>query len=106
MTAHSHTQRTQMERVQAMLLNGRVCATTFHQYRIPAGRNRVSELRADGWAIETHPCSQGHNHETHQIEYRLVHGPGCLCPWCRTAAPQAVTLFEMPAQMAPGGRRR
>lgn len=73
----------QMERVQAMLLRGPVCATTFLANYMSSARSRVAELRAAGWAIESPVCSLGHNHKTRQIMYRLVHGHGCRCPRCR-----------------------
>lgn len=73
---------TQMERVQAMLLNGPVCATTFLANYMSAARSRIAELRAAGWHIDSSTCDLGHAHRTRQIMYQLTHGNGCRCPRC------------------------
>lgn len=73
---------THMERIQAMLLNGPVCATTFYQVFMSSARSRISELRAEGWSIESVTCDLGHNHATRQIAYRLTHSGNCRCPRC------------------------
>ncbi len=70
---------THTERVKMMLRTRRaVCATTFLEANMPAARNRVGDLRRDGWVIDSkHRCQDAnHAHETRQIEYRLIAEPG------------------------------
>ncbi len=70
---------THTERVKMMLRTRRaVCATTFLEANMPAARNRVGDLRRDGWVIDSSRRCQdaNHAHETRQIEYRLISEPG------------------------------
>ena len=74
---------TQMVKVQRMLLNGPVCATTFLANYMSAARSRISELKRDfGWSIDAPVCDLGHNHKTRQIMYVLTHDGFCKCPRC------------------------
>ena len=63
-------------------------------------RNRISEMRAAGWAIEVRRC-QRHNHEGSIAEYRLTgEGPGTE----PTNDPEASTCLsgaEVPPTSAP-----
>ena len=70
---------THTERVKQMLRTRRaVCATTFLEAHMPAARNRVGDLRRDGWVIDSkHRCQDAdHRHDTRQIEYRLISEAG------------------------------
>lgn len=57
------------------LRNGTACANTFYSDARPTARNRISELRADGWTIETIRCNL-HHHDSHVVLYRLLGEPG------------------------------
>ena len=70
---------THTERVKLMLRTRRaVCATSFLDAQMPAARNRVGDLRRDGWVIDSkHRCQDAnHRHATYQIEYRLISEAG------------------------------
>ena len=63
------------EYVIAHLRNGTACANTFYREGRPSARNRISELRADGWTIETVRCDL-HSHDSNVVQYRLLGEPG------------------------------
>jgi len=50
------------------------CANTFYREGRPSARNRISELRQDGWWIDTDRCDL-HIHETRVVRYRLILRP-------------------------------
>ena len=91
--------RTQRDRVIHKLWdNETVCATTFWALKppIPAARNRISELRAEGWLIDTETCdNEWHQHDDHQIQYRKRYSIKCLCPRCKQ---------RFPREPEPGGK--
>ena len=62
---------TQKDYVLSWLTKGPLCATTILKEHIPRGAARVSDLKAEGWIIDTQTCQQ-HTHENRQIEYVLV----------------------------------
>jgi hypothetical protein len=64
----------QKDRVLAALTRGPLCATTLLDMRIPRGAARISDLKAEGWIIDSRTCQQ-HSHDTRQIEYVLVNPP-------------------------------
>ena len=47
-----------------------VCSTDLLKVHIPRGAARISELRADGYKIDTVTCVE-HGHRTRQIRYVL-----------------------------------
>ena len=71
---------TQKTRILAWLTQWPICSTTLLEQRIPRGAARISELRNDGWIIETRPCTQDHLHNSRQIEYVLLNSPGIMQP--------------------------
>ena len=64
----------QKDYVLSWLTKGPLCATTILKEHIPRGAARVSDLKAEGWIIDTQTCQQ-HSHTTRQIEYVLVNAP-------------------------------
>ena len=62
------------EYVIGHLRAGTACANTFYRDARPTARNRISELRAAGWAIKTVPCDL-HSHDSHVIRYQLLGEP-------------------------------
>lgn len=77
----------QRDRVIAMLADNEVvCATEFWREYMPAARNRISELRKEGWDIRTEQCKT-HGHEDPQVQYRKVYSQECKCPMCRMRFP-------------------
>ncbi len=70
---------TQKTRILAALTNGPLCSTTILGMHIPRGAARISDLRKEGWIVETRPCTQ-HSHDTRQIEYVLRNSPGVMMP--------------------------
>jgi len=64
-------------RILAQLTRRNLCSTTILAMRIPRGAARISELRSQGWQIETRECRQ-HTHPTRQIEYVLHNSPGVM----------------------------
>lgn len=80
---------TQRERVLALLREARecgVCAETMYATGLPNGRNRIGELRAEGWHIESAPCRDEHGPGYYR--YVLLHGPREVCPACRPGPAQ------------------
>lgn len=69
----------QKHRILAWLTQRNVCATTLLEMHIPRGAARISDLRREGWMIETRGCTQ-HSHITRQVEYVLHNSPGILHP--------------------------
>ncbi len=67
----------QKTRILAQLTRSPVCATTMLAMHIPRGAARISDLRSEGWLIETQECRQ-HTHQTRQIEYVLTNSPGVM----------------------------
>ncbi len=63
--------------ILAALTNGPLCATTILGMFIPRGAARISDLRSEGWLIETRECRQ-HTHQTRQVEYVLTNSPGVM----------------------------
>lgn len=51
-----------------------ICSTDLLRIRIPRGAARISELRAEGYVIDTVTCRQ-HGHNTRQIRYVLRREP-------------------------------
>ena len=60
----------QTEKILSKLQMGPVCGTTFLQMFIPRYAARIHELRRAGHQIQSERC-QLHDHETHQVVYRL-----------------------------------
>jgi len=60
--------------VIAHLMNGTACANTFYSQRRQAARNRISELRKDGWQIATVACNL-HHRDKRVVMYRLISRP-------------------------------
>lgn len=63
------------EYVVSHLRTGTACADTFYRDMRPTARNRISELRADGWVIATIRCDL-HEHDRRVVRYRLLGEPG------------------------------
>jgi len=68
---------TQKTRILSMLTRQPVCATLMLSMHIPRGAARISDLRKEGWLIETRECTQ-HTHRTRQVEYVLLNSPGVM----------------------------
>ncbi len=80
--------------ILAALTNGPLCSTTILGMFIPRGAARISDLRAEGWIVETRPCSK-HSHDTRQIEYVLRNTPGRMLPaMARHARPSIFPTVE------------
>ncbi len=60
--------------VIAHLMVGTACANTFYSQRRQDARNRISELRKDGWQIATVECNL-HHHDKRVVMYRLISRP-------------------------------
>ncbi len=69
----------QKTRILALLTRSPICATTMLAMHIPRGAARISDLRTEGWLIETRECRQ-HSHQTRQVEYVLTNSPGVMQP--------------------------
>ena len=74
----------QKDRVLADLrraLRRGVCAERWYAGGIPNARNRISELRGEGWCIASFPCPDEHG--PGYFKYALLHGRGRTCNVCR-----------------------
>lgn len=82
-------ERTQKARVLSDLraagLRG-VCSEEWYSRAIPNARNRVVELKRDGWCISSAPC--GNDHGPGYFRYVIIHGPGRTCRVCRPVPEQ------------------
>ncbi len=58
------------------LREGYACANVFYKHAYPTARNRIGELRAEGWIIETVRYCTWHYHAGNVVAYRLVAEPG------------------------------
>ncbi len=76
----------QVERIKAMLRNGPVCSfADLYAAGMPNGRNRIGELRRQGWEIESRQCERGHPEGTvAHVEYVFV-PPLILYPYSYSA---------------------
>lgn len=70
------------ERIIAMLRSNPigVCATSFLAAYMPTYSQRIGELKVKGWVIVTERCTQ-HDHDSKQIQYRLVKEPDPQTNW-------------------------
>lgn len=62
------------EYVIRQLRTGTACANTFYRDAKPTARNRISELRNNGWQITTMACDL-HSHEQPVVKYVLIAEP-------------------------------
>ena len=53
---------------------GPTCANIYYRNAYPTARNRISELRAEGWVIDTEVCDY-HEHANRTVMYRLRSEP-------------------------------
>lgn len=63
-----------------------VCAVTWYAGAIPNARNRIGELKREGWCIAAAPC--GDDHGPGYFRYVLIHGPERGCRVCRPVPEQ------------------
>lgn len=68
----------QVERIKALLRNGPVCSfADLYAAGMPNGRNRIGELRRQGWEIESRRCERNHGslyllQTARHVEYVLL----------------------------------
>lgn len=62
--------------LRTLKLHDQVCASVFYQNYMPTARNRIAELRAEGYQIESRRCENpAHHHGGGLVEYHLAGEP-------------------------------
>lgn len=75
---------TQKERVLELLRESGpygLCASHMYSNCLPNGRNRIMELRKEGWCISSSPCQD--EHVASFFRYRLNHELHSECELCK-----------------------